>query len=209
MKKVLAFFGAFNPPTNAHIDLAMEAKCQTESDGVLFVPSKQKYIANVQEKDFAFSDEARYKMLSAIAANNCWWMKVSRHDINCSEQPRTYKSLCDLRCEGYDPSLLIGTDVLWNMETQWENVDKIAKEFGIVCITRCELKYPDVLLDSEFYKPLIPYITFVPAPNKYLLLSSTAARNQLKIAQRAFRSLQHIVPYEIYKALIEGEFNEV
>ena len=42
----LAFFGAFNPPTAAHLDLAHFAMERTGARRVLFVPSGQRYILN-------------------------------------------------------------------------------------------------------------------------------------------------------------------
>ena len=42
MKNVLAFFGAFNPPTRAHLELADFARRETGRDGVIFVPSRKR-----------------------------------------------------------------------------------------------------------------------------------------------------------------------
>ena len=44
MKRVLAFFGAFNPPTVAHVESARFAMERTGREGVVFVPSKSVYI---------------------------------------------------------------------------------------------------------------------------------------------------------------------
>ena len=66
MKRTLAFFGAFNPPTKAHIDLAEFAMNVTGRDDVIFVPSKMEYIRYEQKKDFAFSDASRIEMLKRI-----------------------------------------------------------------------------------------------------------------------------------------------
>ena len=40
MRQVLAFFGAFNPPTMAHVMMAQKALQETGKEGVVFVPSK-------------------------------------------------------------------------------------------------------------------------------------------------------------------------
>ena len=48
MKKALAFFGAFNPPTLAHLDLARYAMEKTGRDTVVFVPSRSVYIRETQ-----------------------------------------------------------------------------------------------------------------------------------------------------------------
>lgn len=196
MKKVLAFFGAFNPPTNAHIDLAELAMKTTERDGVIFVPSKCQYITGEQEKDFAFEDVFRLDMLNELALSRPWMM-ISRYDMEGASQPRSYETLCFLRDQGYEPTLLIGTDVLFKLEKEWLHVEQIAKEFGIACLTRSTLKFPEDIQDDAFLSPLLPYITFVQAPNDYLLRSSTGARTQFHIALESWTRLCSIVPPEV------------
>ena len=69
MKRVLAFFGAFNPPTVAHLDVARVAMEKTGREGVVYVPSKSVYIHDEQGKDFAYSDRQRLEMLRRAAAS--------------------------------------------------------------------------------------------------------------------------------------------
>ena len=80
MKKVLAFFGAFNPPTKAHVKLAKLAMEQTNCEGVLLVPSKASYIVEEQKKSFAFSDTERIEMI---------------HYVNKHDYPTDYKVVYD------------------------------------------------------------------------------------------------------------------
>ena len=63
MTRCLAFFGAFNPPTLAHVELARRAMILSGRECVLFVPSKSGYITDQQGKDYAFTDEERLEML--------------------------------------------------------------------------------------------------------------------------------------------------
>ena len=93
MTRALAFFGAFNPPTVAHVELARFALEQTGREAVVFVPSKSAYIAGEQGKDFAYGDDARLRMLRAIAATRPW-MAVTDVELCAPEQPRTYDTLC-------------------------------------------------------------------------------------------------------------------
>ena len=92
MKRVLVFFGAFNPPTIAHIDLARFALEKTDREGVIFVPSKSVYIEGEQGKDFAYSDVRRLAMLRAAAMSRPW-MRVTDWEICADTQPRTYDTL--------------------------------------------------------------------------------------------------------------------
>ena len=50
MKQALAFFGAFNPPTLAHLELAEYALAGTGRETVVFVPSRSAYIREDQGK---------------------------------------------------------------------------------------------------------------------------------------------------------------
>ena len=72
MEKALAFFGAFNPPTAAHLRLAEHAMRQAGREVTVFVPSQTVYIRDAQGKDYAFPDEARLRMLRAAAAVRPW-----------------------------------------------------------------------------------------------------------------------------------------
>ena len=99
MKRVLAFFGAFNPPTIAHIEAARIAMEATGREGVVYVPYKAVYIRDEQDKDFAYSDWQRLEMLRR-AAESRPWMAVTDWELRQASQPRTYETLCHLRDEG-------------------------------------------------------------------------------------------------------------
>ena len=64
--EVLAFFGAFNPPTIAHINLAREAMDKCHLEKVIFVPSQDSYVRTVQKKSFSFSNKQRLDMLHTM-----------------------------------------------------------------------------------------------------------------------------------------------
>lgn len=208
MKKVLAFFGAFNPPTKAHIDLAKLAMEQTGRDKVVFVPSKSTYILNDQKKSFAFSDEERTDMLYEIRRSNSW-MDFITHDMISEKQPRSYETLQWLR-DTYDfqPSLLVGGDQFARMEHEWKHVPEIAKEFGIVCIPRYLFHHTEELLKNvPFYQKIAPYVTLVKVPYEYEYnpISSSRARAYLRVVQEGLKDLRDAVPSEVYM-YIKGRY---
>ena len=86
MKKALAFFGAFNPPTTAHLELARYALEQTGRETVVFVPSRSAYIREEQGKDYAYSDRARLAMLRA-AREKRPWMAVTDYELTLDLMP--------------------------------------------------------------------------------------------------------------------------
>lgn len=200
MKKVLAFFGAFNPPTNAHINLAEFAMKETGSEGVVFIPSKGDYIIDEQKKEYAFEDSFRLDMLNDIKINRPW-MDVCDHDTKSETQPRTYETLCWLKEQDVEPTLLIGSDVLFKMEKEWVNVDKIAQEFGIVCMTRWNSE-KDAQKDP-FISSLLPYITFIESPKEYEHISSTSVRNECDASLKHWTNVCYAVPPEVAAHLLK------
>ena len=188
----LAFFGAFNPPTVAHLDLARFAMERSGAQRVLFLPSGERYILNDQGKDLAYTDRERVGMLRA-AAEKRPWMSVIDWETRQETQPRTYTTLCHLRDEGYQPALLIGSDKLAEMERAWRHVPEIAREFGIVCLTRGADEC-GAMIDSS---PFLSALREIETPEATRNVSSTRAR-QCVAAIRALREeLDALVPGEI------------
>ena len=194
MKRTLAFFGAFNPPTRAQIDLAEYSMHVTGRDDVLFVPSKMEYIRYEQKKNYAFSDAARIEMLSRISANRSW-MRYTDIEMHQEEQPKTYRTLCMLRDMGENPTLLVGADKLIELETMWCFIPEIAKEFGIVCMGRSGVDCDKIIEDSPFLQSL--HIELVKVPEAYKDISSTRARECLFHLTQLGKELRAILPPEL------------
>lgn len=175
MIKALVFGGAFNPPTIAHIALAEEAMHASMCDKVIFVPSKMSYVLDEQGKDSAFDDETRLEMLSKIAFDRPW-MDVDPGEIKAETQPRTYETLCRLRQDDYQIKLLFGSDKLKELEHGWKYVDRICREFGIVCMSRREDSASKIIREDPYLRTLSPYITVIRTSDRYRDVSSTEAR---------------------------------
>ena len=194
MKKALMFGGAFNPPTNAHIELAEYACRKTHRDCVVFVPSKMTYIENDQHKSFAFADEVRLAMLQKIAEQR-EWMKVSDHEIHAPSQPRSYFTLQYLKSQGYDCSLLFGSDKLRELKTGWLYMNEIAKEYGIVCMSRADDNVQEIIDANEYLQTLKPYITIVNTPDTWRMISSSQVRKLYE--SKAYDQIDPLVPSEL------------
>ena len=189
MTKALAFFGAFNPPTAAHLRLAEFALGETGREQAVFVPSKSVYIRNEQGKDFAYIDAQRLSMLEK-AAETRPWMKVFDWEMRQPRQPRSYETLCQLRREGIQASLLFGSDKLPELEHGWLHVREIAEEFGIVCLTRGADECRRMIEEDPYLKTLSPHITVLDTPAETRAISSTQVR-------RLVKELGALVPGEI------------
>jgi len=203
MHETLAFFGAFNPPTVAHIRLAEFAMREAGAQNVLFVPSKSGYIRDSQQKDFAFQDEDRLAMLDKIAKTRPWMQKTD-WEIRQESQPRTYHTLCALRDGGVSASLLMGSDKLKELENGWRFVPEICREFGIVCLARGEDNCRQTIQSSPFLQNLSPFIQVLETPDEFRGVSSTAVRKLLLRKPVPEEELSRMVPEEILPLLIHA-----
>ena len=198
--KTLAFFGAFNPPTVAHVSLAEYALRATGREQVIFVPSKSVYIRDEQGKDFAYSDGRRLSMLR-LAAESRPWMRVTDWEMQQPHQPRTYETLRHLRDEGIEASLLLGSDKLPELEHGWQNVENIAKEFGIVCLSRGEDRCEEMIEKDAYLHSLAPHITVLHTPDETKAVSSSAVRHRVAEIQKLKEEISALVPKEILPLL--------
>ncbi len=200
MKRYLAFFGAFNPPTNAHILLSERAAAETGAEKVLFVPSKSRYIRDVQGKDFAYSGERRLAMLQR-AAETRPFMEVWDVELRAPEQPRTYHTLCRLREAGRDSSLLLGSDKLPELEHGWLYADRIAGEFGIVVLTRGGDECGRMIRESAFLSGIAGDLTVIITPEETRGISSSAVRRLVMSPEDRRAEIAAMVPEEIIPLL--------
>jgi nicotinate (nicotinamide) nucleotide adenylyltransferase len=192
----LAFFGAFNPPTTAHLDLARFAMEKTEAEQVIFVPSRAVYICRDQGKDFAYQDEERLAMLRK-AAESRPWMTVTDWEMKQERQPRTYETLCHLREEGRGATLLMGSDKLPELEKGWLHVEEIVREFGIVCLTRGRDECRRMLRENPYLNPLSDGIRVLETPEDTRGISSTEVRRRIREIRRLEEELAGMIPPEI------------
>lgn len=65
-ERSLAFGGAFNPITKAHLELSHYAMTSLGLKHVIFMPSKSIYILQDEKKNFSFSEKDRYLMLKML-----------------------------------------------------------------------------------------------------------------------------------------------
>ena len=200
--RCLAFFGAFNPPTVAHLELAHFALAQTGREAVVFVPSKAAYIREDQGKDFAYTDQQRLSMLRR-AAESRPWMRVTDWEIRQETQPRTYVTLCALREQGMQASLLMGSDKLTELSTGWRYVPEIAREFGIVCLARGQDRCEEIIAADPLLQSLSDCIRVLRTPETFRNVSSTAVRRRVAQIRALREELRGLIPEEILPLLEE------
>ena len=200
MISALAFFGAFNPPTAAHLGLARYALEASGREKAVFVPSRADYIRSDQGKDYAYGNGQRLAMLRR-AAESRPWMDVTDYELRLDHQPRTYETLCFLREAGYDAALLMGSDKLPELEHGWKYVEKITREFGIVCLTRGKDECGRMLRENPYLRTLAPYIRVLETPAETRNVSSTQVRRLVREIREKQAELERLVPPEILPLL--------
>ncbi len=192
----LAFFGAFNPPTTAHLEAARFALEKTGAEQVVFVPSRAVYIREDQGKDFAYSDGERTAMLRK-AAETRPWMAYTDWEMRQERQPRTYETLCRLRDEGRPAALLMGSDKLPELERGWRYVEEIVREFGIVCLSRNGDDCGRMIREDPYLQNLSGGIRVLESPAELKGISSTEVRRRIREIRRLEEELKRLVPEEI------------
>ena len=201
MKETLAFFGAFNPPSKAHLELAEFALKRTGAKRVIFVPSRAVYIRDTQGKDFAYGDEERLEMLRQ-AAETRPWMEVTDVEIRQEKQPRTYDTLCRLREAGRDATLLMGSDKLPELETGWRHVEEIVREFGILVLTRGADESERMLREDPYLASLAHGIQVIETPEETRGVSSTRVRQLVREIREKQEELRGMVDPAILPLLL-------
>ena len=197
MTAALVFCGAFNPPTEAHIACADYARQELGMDKVIYVPSKSRYIAGEQKKDFAFSEESRLQMLQKIAAKRDW-MEVSDYELRLKRQPRTWHTLQHLSSRtGWQLKLLLGSDKLPELETGWLHIEDIGRTFGFVCLSRNGEDPEQIFAADAYLQTLRPYFTFVQTPPIYQSISSSQVRRLLRHPAENEDRIRELVPCEL------------
>lgn len=125
------FGGCFNPPTNAHINLAKKALKECKLDKVIFMP-----VGDFYKKKELVSGIHRYNMLK-IACKGLENIEVSDLEIN------TKQNLCaadafKLIEQNYpetDIYFIMGADNFINIAT-WKNSDELIRKYKYIVLNR-------------------------------------------------------------------------
>jgi len=80
-------------------------------------------------------------------------------------------------------------------------VDKIAREFGIVCLARGADACRDVIAGDAYLNALSPYIRVLETPEALRDVSSTAVRQRMAQIQALKREVIDLVPGDILAML--------
>lgn len=185
---IIVFGGAFNPVTNAHLDVCDFVLRQYPSAKFVFLP-----VSSAYTKSELASNHDRVEMLK-LAVKGRDNVTISPLEISDSDYQGTYQSLIrisDMYQE--DVAFVVGADNLVNMH-KWINISGLLSEFKIIVLGRYDLDI-DHLITSN---PVLARFEqqFITFPDFDRDISSTAFRESFD---------QTAVPKEVYDYIIEHE----
>lgn len=202
-QRIIVFCGAFNPPTFAHLHAAQLAMNTVKADLLYWVPSKSRYISDVQKKDMAFSEEERYRQLQKmihddhnIARPGCEFMFVCRYELDAKEQPKTLRTLQEIQKLHPDAEifLLLGSDKLPELETGWAFIDELLNDFRVIVLPRFHENAEQIISQSAFLNSHKTSFVIAETGVKEQDLSSTKVRQILHEIEKDWKSVSNMVP---------------
>ncbi len=187
----IVFGGAFNPVTNAHIDVYQFLIEKLSADEFIFLP-----VSNAYTKSELASNYHRVNMLK-IATKRFNDISISKLEIDDINYLGTYQSLirlCD--CHNCDISFVIGADNLVNMQ-DWINIEGILSEFTIIVLGRNGIDISAAInSDSILKKYLSSFIIF---KDFNINISSTSFRETFDQSQVNKEVYQYIIDHNLYR----------
>ena len=165
MKKTGILGGTFDPPHNAHYEIAERALEQYNLEKVVFIPSGTPW-----QKDTKTSFEDRYKMTNLLIQYNNFF---ELSDIEKSEEnpSYTFETLKKLGHPKEGLYFILGSDIAMNIKT-WKNYKQLSDLTNFLIALRREDK-PEMLNENfPFDYELIH--------GEKLDLSSSAIRKELE-----------------------------
>ncbi|MDE5830181.1 MAG: nicotinate (nicotinamide) nucleotide adenylyltransferase [Clostridia bacterium] len=182
--KIGFFGGSFNPPTNAHIDLAKTAIEACKLDKLIFVPMGDLY----NKKNLAKAKD-RYSMLE-IACRGIKNIEVSDLEIKVNKELHTIDAfrLIEDAYKNNDNWFLMGADNFIKL-LNWKESENLSK-YNYIVFERGDVNLKEYIKNNEMLKNTKVQII---ENNKYKYKSATEFRNLLKGDIKE----QNIVPNEV------------
>ena len=165
MKKIGILGGTFDPPHNAHLEIAERSIKQFDLDKVIFLPS-----GNPWQKKYSTSFNHRFEMTKILIEDSNFF-EIS--DIEKSEDVPSYTvdTLTKFNYKKDNLYFILGSDTAINIKT-WNNYEKLSSLTSFLIALRREDNISNLNEDFPFNYKLIE--------GEKLDLSSTSLREKLK-----------------------------
>jgi nicotinate-nucleotide adenylyltransferase len=182
------FGGAFNPITNAHIEVYQYVVNKVECEEFIFLPVSSAYTKSELASNFH-----RLNMLE-LALKDFENVRVSQLEMNDSDFLGTYQSLIRFSDgENCELGFVIGADNLKGMD-HWINIEGILSEFTIIVLGRNNLNIEQMIDENETLKKFKK--SFVICDDFDVNISSTDFRQSFE---------ESYVPKEVYEYIMKNQ----
>ncbi len=193
--KIGFFGGCFNPPTNAHINLAKKVLKKCDIDKIIFVP-----VGDFYRKNELASEKDRYNMLK-IAIRDSKNLEVS--DLELNRKEKLYATdifkIIEEKYLGNDIFFIMGADNFINI-AKWKNAQELIEKYSYIILSRKNIEIEKYINEDEIIKKYKSKIQIVENDN-YISSSATEFRDKVRDYNEYN---QEIVPDEVIDYIIEN-----
>lgn len=185
---IVVFGGAFNPVTNAHMEVYKYVNEKFPDSKFIFLP-----VSNAYTKSDLASNFHRVNMLE-LATSKFDNVFISGLEISDSDFLGTYQSLLRIADNfNDDVAFVVGADNLQHMN-KWINVEGILTEFKIIVLGRNKIDPIRTIRNNKVLQRFES--SFIIFEDFEINISSTGFRNSFD---------KNVVPEIIYEYIIENE----
>ncbi|KFZ26139.1 MAG: putative nicotinate-nucleotide adenylyltransferase [Candidatus Izimaplasma bacterium HR2] len=187
----IVFGGAFNPVTNAHIEVYKYVISKMEADTFIFLP-----VSNAYTKSELVSNHHRKNMLE-LATKKYDSISICDLELEDSDYLGTYQSLIRLSDKyNCDIAFVVGADNLLMMR-KWINIEGILSEFKIIVLGRNGIDINKVIKQDIILKKHIN--SFIIYKDFKLDISSTNFRETFNKELVNSEVFDYIVKNKLYR----------
>ena len=144
MEKVGFFGGSFNPPTNAHLEIAKTALEEMELDKVYFVP-----MGNTYKKPGLIDEKLRYEMLQ-IACAKYKKLDVENIELNLNKSLTTIEAFEKIENK-YSKSqnyYIMGADNFLRLPN-WKDAERLITNYKFIVFARKGEELSDLINNNK------------------------------------------------------------
>lgn len=187
----VVFGGAFNPVTNAHIEVYRYIIDKLDVSEFIFLP-----VSNAYTKSELAGNYHRLEMLK-IGLKPFKDVIICDMELDDSKYLGTYQSLIRLYDkENEKLAFVIGADNLLFME-KWINIEGILSEFNIIVLGRDEINIQSVIDSNPILKK--HESSFIIFKDFHVSISSTEFRNSFDKKLVGEEVYEYIIEHKLYR----------
>ena len=202
MRKVVLVLGTFNPITNAHLELGIQAASLIPDADVYYVPSNLKFMHKWKSVENFLTDGDRLILTNNVVKEYCFY--VSDIELIGYLDGKTYNTVEYFRKELCYNEVYIccGYDKLKELQ-KWYKAEELLEENKFLLFARYNKKLKDC--DCPFIEKYSDSFIEVKLEDRTQDISSTVVRKAFK--ENKLEEIKGIVPELVYDYLVEKRKN--